>query len=39
MIQEVRGLMECGVSEEFLLKLGLEYQLHHPVSDRRDRHA
>ena len=27
MIQEVRGLMEAGVSEEFLLKLGLEYKL------------
>ncbi len=27
MIQEVRGLMESGVSEEFLLKLGLEYKL------------
>ncbi|MCI6037669.1 MAG: tRNA (adenosine(37)-N6)-dimethylallyltransferase MiaA [Clostridiales bacterium] len=27
MIQEVRGLMECGISEEFLLKLGLEYKL------------
>ena len=27
MIQEVRGLMEGGVSEEFLLKLGLEYKL------------
>ena len=27
MIQEVRGLMEGGISEEFLLKLGLEYKL------------
>ena len=27
MIQEVRSLMESGVSEEFLLKLGLEYKL------------
>ena len=27
MIQEVRGLMEGGMSEEFLLKLGLEYKL------------
>ncbi len=26
MVQEVRGLLERGVSEEFLLKLGLEYK-------------
>lgn len=27
MVEEVRKLMEAGVSEEFLLKLGLEYRL------------
>lgn len=26
MVQEVRGLLDAGVSEEFLLKLGLEYK-------------
>ena len=39
MVEEVRGLLQRGVSEEFLLKLGLEYRFNHAVPDRADCHA